>query len=73
VTKPSASPSREIRSGWKFSSKKARALAPSETSALFAARQGSRNELPSALLSTAGFCCAAIGLQLMRNAVKACR
>src|ERR1700738_4840903 len=62
-----------MRKGRKCSSKKALALAPSERSAALAARQGSRNEMPKALGSTGRFRCAAIGLQLTRNVLYACR
>src|SRR6266404_4745345 len=62
-----------MRKGRKCSSKKARALAPSEMLEALAARQGSRNEMPNALGSAGGVCCADIGLQLKRNALNACR
>src|SRR5713226_9125187 len=62
-----------MRKGRKCCSKKARALAPSEMLEALAARQGSRNEMPNALGSAGGVCCADIGLQLKRNALYACR
>src|ERR1700688_622607 len=62
-----------MRKARKCSSKKARALAPSEMSEALAARQGSRNEMPNALGSAGRIRCADIGLQLKRNALYAAK
>src|SRR5258705_12142712 len=62
-----------MRKGRKRSSKKARALGPSEMSEALAARQGSRNEMPNALGSAGRVRCADIGLQLKRNALYAAK
>src|SRR6202034_1952718 len=72
--KPSPSPRREIRNGKKFSSKKVFAFAASEIAAALAARQGSRNEPPSAFGSAGSAGDSTdIDLQLVRNALYASR